>query len=683
MDQVPTKWGSGLKANEGNVSATELSRTLRSRGRPWHFRSIRIHTQHVGSVLLLLLLLLFLSSTSSSSTVAHYEQFLYRVARLSLFPGGDKPRTGLVVHVIKGATTRTTDIDTMTPRGAVYLLLTILMLEGSQCSTRYFMQVRTNASEMFKTKADNLRILQDPIAITPNPLYDNMQSEHQNEDERMMKGISSDQYHRRNSFVETSTFNPDVLNKFLEDYANKIRSTTEKDFKYPYRIPKPTTESLVLEVDDETTEATTNHEQDEKLDQSTNDTSIEDALTELNDTLKRNKYYGTNTYEDRNGWVTLEAIPWSKSKISKWQANPSTQRPWPEIKPAWDKPSMKPWASDYSIRPTYENNKPYDKPKPNWSDNNEKPWQKPVSRPPYHPDDASSSTQAQKWPPENRPWNKHDPHRPSDIITDDRPANFPSTWSRPQTSKPSYQFADKFSEKVQSENNNDWPSRFDQDRLRPTLITERPNFSHYQYVNNHPPSHPASGDGQWVLLSTNRGYAKSRQRSIKIDTISPEMFKKINTTMSHRNRDKEESDSAIPVMTSKRQVRLTVLPSINGTNTTTSHGGLLEVEKSFKSVEQSRKEYEMQKLTTEANTLKKRPIRNTLSGQSSSSAVLAAVGAGMLPATMAMMIPMMLGRRKRDVALTERSLRKSNDLEVDLHKLATEYNAQQRRPMRL
>lgn len=73
-----------------------------------------------------------------------------------------------------------------------------------------------------------------------------------------------------------------------------------------------------------------------------------------------------------------------------------------------------------------------------------------------------------------------------------------------------------------------------------------------------------------------------------------------------------------------------MLPSINGTNTTTSHGGLLEVEKTFKSVDQSRKEYEMERLTTEPNTQKKRPIRNTLSSlvQPSNSAVLAAVGAG-------------------------------------------------------
>ncbi|KAL0117861.1 hypothetical protein PUN28_008924 [Cardiocondyla obscurior] len=444
----------------------------------------------------------------------------------------------------------------MTTRRAVCLLLTVLTLEGSMGSTRYFVKMRTNASDMFRTKAENLRILQDPIAATPSPLYDGTANGHPVDDGRMTKEISGDQYNRRNSFVETTTFNPDVLNKFLEEYANKVKSTTERNFKYPFRIVKPPAEPLVLEIDGETAEATTTvHEGEEKLDQISNATSSEDTLGEaLNDTLKRNKYYGTNNYDDRNGWVTLEAIPWSKSKISKWQANPSTQRPWPEITP-WDKPGMKPWTSDYIIRPTYENNIPwYDKPKPSWPDSGEKPWQKPISRPPYRPDDASN--QAQKWPPERPSWNKYDSHRPSsDIITDDRPANFPSTWSRPQTS--SYQFIDRYPEKDQSSDGSNWhdyPSRYDQDRPRPSLITERPNFSHYQYVNNHPPSHPASGDGQWILLSTNRGYSKSRQRSIKIDAInSADPFKKINTT-SRGNGDRQAEDPAVAVMTSKRQI---------------------------------------------------------------------------------------------------------------------------------
>lgn len=197
----------------------------------------------------------------------------------------------------------------------------------------------------------------------------------------------------------------------------------------------------------------------------------------------------------------------------------------------------------------------YDKPKPNWPDSNDKPWQKPISRPPYRPDDGSN--QAQKWPPERPSWNKYDPHRPnSDIITDDRPANFPSTWSKPQSS---YQFIDRYSEKDQSGDGSNWhdyPTRYDQDRPRPTLITERPSFSHYQYVNNHPPSHPASGDGQWILLSTNRGYSKSRQRSIKFDTINTaEPFKKLNTT-DRGNGNMKKEDPSIAVLTSKRQVRL-------------------------------------------------------------------------------------------------------------------------------
>lgn len=192
----------------------------------------------------------------------------------------------------------------------------------------------------------------------------------------------------------------------------------------------------------------------------------------------------------------------------------------------------------------------YDKPKPNWPD--EKPWQKPISRPSYS--DDSQSSQAQKWPVERPSWNKYDPQRPnSEIITDDKPANFPSIWSSRPQAKPGY-FADRYSEKAdQSADGNNWhdyPSRYEQDR--PTLITERPNFSHYQYVNNHPPNYPASGDGQWVLLSTNRGYSKSRQRSIKIDTITPEALR----TSDHGNKNKQEDAAMVPVMTSRRQVRL-------------------------------------------------------------------------------------------------------------------------------
>lgn len=74
----------------------------------------------------------------------------------------------------------------------------------------------------------------------------------------------------------------------------------------------------------------------------------------------------------------------------------------------------------------------------------------------------------------------------------------------------------------------------------------------------------------------------------------------------------------------------------------------MEVEKTFQTVDQSQEEYEAaQKLSKAPTMIKKRPIRNTIIKRPSNSAVLAAVGAGMLPATMAMMIPIVLGRKKR------------------------------------
>ncbi|XP_076763187.1 uncharacterized protein LOC143430692 [Xylocopa sonorina] len=532
----------------------------------------------------------------------------------------------------------------MAVRGAIFLLLVSLTLMGSECDTRYYVKMRTNASEVFKTKGENTRVLVEPMAVIQSSLHDETKATFQEDGQRMIEDFS-----RAEDAFETSTFNPDVLNKFLEEYASKIKGSTENYQRYPFRVVKPV-DTLALGVDDPTTQSTSSsYDQGIKNEESAeNSTSTEAGISEaLNDTLKRNKYYGANSHEDRNGWVTLEAIPWSKSKISKWQAQtPSTQRPWPEVKP-WERPSIgKPWASDYSVRPIYENKPWYEKPKPTWPEtNNEKPWQKPTTRPSYYTE-KPEETQAQKWPPERPSWNKYTDRPNGDIITDNRPANFPNNWNRPQPTKPSYQYLDKYPDKNQGEESNDWhdfPTRFD-DRLRPS--TERPGFSQYQYVNNLPQSYPGNGDGQWVLLSTNRGYTKSRQRSMKIDSAGAVE----NATKSLADKG-EEPDPAIAVMTSKRQVRLTVLPSINGTNTTTSHGGLLEVEKTFKSVDQSRKEYELEKQTLPMlpAILKRRPIRNTLGNKPSGSAVLAAVSAGILPATMAMMIPMMLGRRKRDL----------------------------------
>ncbi|XP_044009218.1 uncharacterized protein DDB_G0287625-like isoform X2 [Aphidius gifuensis] len=497
-----------------------------------------------------------------------------------------------------------------------------------------------------------------------------------NNDDKIIRDTLKSNADKRNSFIESSTYDTDVLNKFLDEYANKIKPTTDNNRD---TIKSSIVSSLEIKNKDENNDKSMKPTTESILSESG---SVIEGQQDLNDTAKRNKFYNGPS-DDRNGWVTLEAVPWSKSKISKWQANPSSHRPWPETT-KWDKPNgAKPWQSDYPPRPQYQNNKPwYDKPaKPQWQDyDQDRP--KPPTRPSssYFNDryDVNPS-QAQKWPPErpNSAWeNFSESHRPtSDIITDNRPSNFPSNsnWNQyDQPPKPSSFPSSSFNDRYQDETTNDWPSnnnnnyhnnRYENIKDKPSYSKphNRPFYSNYEYENHHPPSHPSSGDGEWVLLSTNRGYAKSRQRSMNFDNDN-DKFKTMNTSsifkLGKKNNDDDGDapDTAIPSMTSKRQVRLTVLPSINGTNTTTSHGGLLEVEETFKTVDQSQREFEeAQKLIKTPMIIRKKPLKNSLvinnNNKPSNSAVLAAVGAGMLPATMAMVLPLMLGRKKRSIKI--------------------------------
>ncbi|XP_023246057.1 uncharacterized protein LOC106642045 [Copidosoma floridanum] len=484
-----------------------------------------------------------------------------------------------------------------------------------------------------------------------------------------------------------SNFDPNVLNRFLEDYADKIRRTTEKTTIFGYDE-----DAKVHHQDDQDLEAIAIEINDKDVNASIPHGFREPAR--FNETSKRHKFYVGN--DDRNtGWVTLDAVPWSKSKISKWQPNPTTQGPWPEHKP-WDKPSFnKPWNSDYPSRPaSYETGKPWQNKltRPEWSDNDgsgsSKPWYSERPRPiqherPSYPaiaNDEDNPNQAQKWPPERPAWDR-EPSRPS-LDTDDSPSNFPpNNWENYEP-KPSYTHHTEsyVSESGGWHDRNDFPSPNSHNghngKHRPSDdgYNDRPHFSHYKYPSssrfgtsggNYPPNHPSSGDGQWILLSTNRGYSKSRQRSIKLDALVNADTKQAFPANAKKQRFPQhtaDNEEHMPAVTSKRQVRLIVLPSLNATNTTTSHGGLLEVEPSFKTVEQSRREYELEMHKKQNNAtngtadrpsgtkiqVNKRPTRNKLAtGSATSSAVLAAVGAGMVPATMAMMIPMMLGKKRR------------------------------------
>lgn len=330
-------------------------------------------------------------------------------------------------------------------------------------------------------------------------------------------------------------------------------------------------------------------------------------------------------YDDKDGWVTLEPVAWSTSKISKWKPNVKKQKPshWNEDEESFpsddrftsslDKdtsyhyPQSKPALS----RPGYVNNKlhlpsDYDLELPS------KPsWERPQS--------SASNFQSSWAPDESRRPHKHNcdynenyPNEDSayygikdPVMIDPRPSKFP----------------------------------YDYEALHQSTAQKRPYRKPSMYGSmsdiddDDRSSRPPHGDGQWVLLSTTKGYRnKKRQRS-----LTPLV-----------------DDTNYPSMTSHQAVALTVLPvDDKHTNMTTSHGGLLEVERSFKTVEESKIDMD-KKNDLEAMASQPRPTRNKIirkqvvpGNSPDSSTVFAAVGAGMLPATMAMVVPMMLGRRRR------------------------------------
>ncbi|XP_014242433.1 uncharacterized protein LOC106662709 [Cimex lectularius] len=309
-------------------------------------------------------------------------------------------------------------------------------------------------------------------------------------------------------------------------------------------------------------------------------------------------------YDDKTGWVTLEPIPWSASQVQKWEPNNRPQTPqWEKpgyqqqyqqqtSSPPWNKPNNKWQDRPWSNKPTYEYpSSP--KPQSNWNDN-------------------KFSSKPSGWPSDN--WGSS-----SDIITDGGPSHFPSDPPKKPT----------------------WYDR------PHTEIVYHEGKEPYQ-----PNSNPSEGDGHWVLLSSTKGYSvphrnRAFQRALLINSQSP-------------------TKNGVPSVKSHRSVRLTVLPPMNGTNTTTSHGGLLEVEQTFQTVDEAQREHAAKMLRLETvnrtssgppppppvaakrsgTAVRVYPIRSPQS-QARGNAVLAAVGAGMVPATMAMLLPMVLGKRRR------------------------------------
>lgn len=438
----------------------------------------------------------------------------------------------------------------------------------------------------------------------------------------------------------TKIYSPEALNTFLKNYAEKIREK-EKEI-----------------------ESSEKHLSEEQIDR-LSDIGIEEDNDEFEDKSKRwglaDARKPNHPYEDKNGWVTMEAVPWSSSKIQKWHTNqkyevkPNEYRPYGshsyssqnvnshdyptneynDFKNSYNKPHS---SYDVSTRPPFHlkpDSRPstptygYDpvpihiKPRPDYHSDHSRPssWEHPSSSFNLHLSSRPESWQSNKKPDVTIYYEGHpiDEHR--DIITDGKPGDFP---------------------------NRNSPYRHPYEPLK-----ERPI--------PHPSTHPANGNGEWILLSTTKGYQYPRVKQQRSLDFNPRVPNTLGT---------------------KRTVRLTVLPPDENSkvNMTTSHGGLLEVESTFETVEQSQRKVLSERLQMNNTSkpilkVKKKPSKQHIIKSGSSPlpdvqqlqlqknsvvnsrthnhhdtpAVLAAIGAGMVPATMAMLMPLMNGRRKRNV----------------------------------
>lgn len=187
-------------------------------------------------------------------------------------------------------------------------------------------------------------------------------------------------------------------------------------------------------------------------------------------------------YEDKDGWVSLDPVPWSVSKISKWQNKP--------------KPTEKPWNSKYHNSYTSSNNRP-------WVDYDSV-------------DNTANSYQYST----SRPF--MDKKKYQVYIVDDHKENIKPIYSKPSNiyvqANPTHQPFHSHHYHEEPCNHNLRDDGIITDGLEPNFPSRNFEFNRRQGTQMVQDKHPFMGDGDWVLLSTTKGYKrpKSKQRSLDV-----------------------------------------------------------------------------------------------------------------------------------------------------------------------
>ncbi|XP_055321869.1 uncharacterized protein LOC129577916 isoform X2 [Sitodiplosis mosellana] len=450
----------------------------------------------------------------------------------------------------------------------------------------YHVKLMANLGGSHQVEATNTQNVRGAVGITitggpsdgaPSNLNEFKKSDYQDHDN---DGESS------NFSAKKVVYSPILLKKFMKEYSEKLKNADASTKNEIQRIHE--------KIHGQMQPMNENENSDPPL---VFDKSIEEMEQKYNLNGFHDRYADDdrhNRYKDRDGWVTLEAVPWSSSSVSKWHPhshdNVDDTRRKPSVntaRPYQNKPDKFPYHDDFE-------DEYYNRPKPAYIDR-DKPsvystWTKPQSlnsngrpRPqPYRFGDSStygSNKFHDRDHHSNRPWN-------GEIITDNRPSSdFPSQ------SHGSHPYHDDDHYNTASSNFHSSVTSIRQDR-------------------------PSESNGEWVLISTTKGYQ-----------------------IPGGNRRQQDP---------KRKP-------------TTIHGGMLEIDATHETIEddvRATMQAQAQKKLTQANqpvktssnenkNRKLLKVITTKNGEDKSTEILAAVGAGLVPATMAFLAPMVFGRRRR------------------------------------
>lgn len=354
-------------------------------------------------------------------------------------------------------------------------------------------------------------------------------------------------------------YSPILLKKFMKEYAEKLKNADVSTKNEIQKIHEKIHDQL-------TTHGTTNDNENSEP-----PLVFDKSIEEMEQKYNLNGYHDSyddernHRYKDRDGWVTLEAVPWSSSTVSKWRPHShgmvedTRRRPSANsARPYNNKPDKFPYHDD--IDDNY-----YNRPRPGYDADRDRPgvysaWTKPHSmtdngrpRPqPYRFGESSFGSQNKYHDRDHhsgRPWNNVG----GDIITDNRPSDFPS----------------------ESHYNH---HHHDDDHFN----TASSNF-HASYEER--PSE--NSNGEWVLISKTKGYQMAG-----------------GNRRQHGKRALSTSDTQSSVIVNVPQsmrvhkaIKLTVLPASDPAKnstfstdpkrkpTTIIHGGMLEIDATHQSIE--------------------------------------------------------------------------------------------------